>query len=106
MAVSEQQKQEIVSMQDGLNFILSQGALFTLFPIEDWLDGLRRADTIAPILDPTLYRDYLYSGKGELITDLLTAALAFKRAILKAQEQVKANPALGEPHPAYREVGR
>jgi hypothetical protein len=106
MRASQEDKQAIISIHEGWNVVFRQGALLTLFPIEEWLDGLNRADTIAPILDPTAYRDYLYSGKGELIKDLLSAALTFKRAVLKAQEQIKATPALGEPHPDYREEGR
>jgi hypothetical protein len=101
-----ERKAAVLSIQEGWDFIFQQGALLTLFPIEDWLDELNRADTIAPILDPSAYRDYLYSGKGELIKDLLCAALTFKRAVLKAQQQIKANPALGEPHPDYREAAR
>ena len=82
--------------------VFQQGALLAMFPIEEWLQQLQRAETLAPILDPTLYRDYIYSGRDELIRELLEGALAFKRAVVKAQEKIKENPTLGEPHPRYR----
>lgn len=74
---------------DGWSFVFQQGAMLALMPIEDWLEAFDKAESIAPITDPTLYRDYLYDGKGEIIKNVLVAALNFKRAILKAQKEVK-----------------
>lgn len=78
--------------RQGWDFVFRQGAMIALMPIEDWLTALDRAETVGPILDPTLYRDYLQSGKGEVIKDVLHAALAFKRVIVAAQEKVKSHP--------------
>lgn len=72
---------------DGWSFVFRQGAMLALMPIEDWLEAFDKAESIAPITDPTLYRDY--NGKGEIIKNVLVAALNFKRAILKAQKEVK-----------------
>lgn len=77
------------ALREEWTIIFQQGAMLAMFPIEEWLEQLDRADTIVPILDPTLYRDYIYSGKGEIVKDVLRAALTFKRAIMKAQQQVK-----------------
>ena len=74
--------------------VMSQGAMLAMLPIQESLDALNRADTVAWILDPTLYREYLYSGKGELIKDVLQGALQFVAAIKRAQAKVEANPRL------------
>ena len=79
----------IKATQDGWTFVFQQGAMLAMMPIEDWLDAFDKADAIAPITDPTLYRDYLYSGRGEIIKDVLRAALIFKNAVLKAQVEAK-----------------
>lgn len=104
-AMSEEQAAKVSSAQEDWKIIFQQGALIAMFPIEEWLEGFSRVDTIAPILDPTAYRDYLYSGKGELIQDVLRAALAFKRAILEAQRRVTEDPRLGLPVPGYEKAG-
>src|SRR5579875_3260893 len=66
---------EVLALQDGWEFVMQQGAMLALMPIEQWLADFDRADSAGPILDPTLYREYLYSGKGELIRGVLRAAL-------------------------------
>jgi hypothetical protein len=78
----------------GWDLVFQQGVLLSHLPIEEWLAAFGKAESIAPILDPTLYRNYIYSGKGEVIKDVLNAALTFKNAILKAQKQVKENQKL------------
>lgn len=82
-------EEAIQATQDGWTIVFQQGAMLALMPIELWLEAFDKADTVAPITDPTLYRKYLYSGKGELIKDVLRAALTFKQAILKAQATAK-----------------
>lgn len=82
-------KEAIEGLQAGWTAVFQQGAVVALFPIEDWLAALERAENLGPFVDPTLYREYLYSGKGEIIKDVLSAALVFKQAIVKAQRQVK-----------------
>lgn len=82
-------EEAVQATQDGWTFVFQQGAMLAMMPIEEWLGAFDRADATAPILDPTLYRDYIYSGKGEIIKDILRAALTFKQAILKAQKEAK-----------------
>lgn len=82
------EKPEVIALQEGWTFVMNQGASLVMLPIEEWLAGLERADAIAPILDPILYRAYLYSGKGEVIKDVLRAALVFKRAIVEARKKI------------------
>ena len=87
--MSEAVENEIeFDFKQGAEMLMSQGAMIALFPIEKWLSDLERADAIAPILDPTLYRAYIYSGRDNMLKDVLSAALGFKRAILKAQQDV------------------
>jgi hypothetical protein len=86
---SFEEEEAIKSTSDGWSFVFQQGAMLALMPIEEWLEAFDRADAIAPITDPTLYRDYIYSGKGEIIKDVLRGALVFKQAILKAQKEAK-----------------
>lgn len=85
--MSDEEAVEITTT--GWSFVFQQGAMIALMPIEEWLEALDRADTVAPIIDPTKYREYLYSGKGPIIKSVLSAALVFKQAILKAQKEVK-----------------
>jgi hypothetical protein len=84
----------IQQLQDGWDLVMQFGAMIAQLPIEEWLQRLEGADSIAPILDPTLYREYLHSGKGELIKGVLRGAATFKRSIVAAQEQVASDPRL------------
>ena len=82
----EQVDQEAVTaLHQSWDFVMQQGAMLALMPIEDWLADFDRAEMRGPFIDPTLYREYLYSGKGDIIKDVLRGALVFKQAILKAQ---------------------
>ena len=69
--------------------LLAQGAIIALLPIEKWIEDLNRMDTIGPILDPTLYKKYLDSGREQPTKALLTAALRFKLAVLDLQKLVQ-----------------
>lgn len=73
-----------------MELIIQQGALLAQLPLEDMLAKLNTAETLAPMLDPTLYHNYLYSGRDKVTKDLLQAAIHFKAVIVKLQEQVKA----------------
>lgn len=91
-------------LQLGWGLLLSQGAIVAELPIEEWLRGLERADSVAPFLDPTAYRTYLHSGKGELLKEVFAAALVFKRAIQKAQQQVEEDARLQRVYSRTGEV--
>lgn len=90
-------QESVRETQEGWAFVMQQGALLALMPIEDWLTAFERAETLGPILDPTLYRNYLYSSKGDVIKEVLAAAMVFKRAILKAQKDVASSERLRTP---------
>ena len=53
---------EKVSAQDMIKqweAVAQCGALISALPIEEWITKLEQAEAIAPVLDPTLYREYL-----------------------------------------------
>ncbi len=53
--------------------------------LEGWLGALEHNETVAAVVDPTLYRKYIYSKKPEALKTVLSAALALKFAVLKVQ---------------------
>jgi hypothetical protein len=80
---------DLFGFRRGVEFLITQGAMLAMLPMEKWLEELNHSETVAPFLDPTLYRDYIYSGRDNLIKGVLEAGIGFKRAIKKAQEDVK-----------------
>ena len=56
-------------------------------PIEDLLADLSHAETVGPILDPTLYRKALYSGKLDAVRRLAEKALALKQEFERQLEE-------------------
>jgi hypothetical protein len=72
-------------LTDGFNLICSQARLIAMLPIEDWLEALEHAEAIGPFIDPTKYRQYLYSEKPEIIKKILRAALELKRVMEEVQ---------------------
>ena len=79
----------IRDMQNGFDLLVGQSKIIAMLPLEDWLRAFERAETVAPIVDPTLYRDYLYDPecKGKKIKSLIVAAIPLKQAILKIQSE-------------------
>lgn len=79
----------IETMQEGWTLLISQAKIIAMLPLEEWLEAFARAETLGPILDPTLYRGYIYDkdNKSELIQDLIRAAIPLKREILKLQKK-------------------
>jgi len=89
MTDKNQDVEDETDWKDGVQMLITQGALIAMLPVERWLEELNRAETLAPILDPTLFRDYLYSGRDHMLKDVLNAAIQYKAAILKAQKDFK-----------------
>jgi hypothetical protein len=75
--------------QADIEFLFAQAKILAILPLEEWLRDFERAETLAPILDPTLYRNYIYDPekKGEAIKAVIRAAIPLKREILKLREQ-------------------
>lgn len=73
------------TMTEGFDLLCNYSRIIAMLPLEDWRTAFNRAETIAPIIDPTLYREYLYSPKPEIIKDIIEAAIVLKRAVMKHQ---------------------
>ncbi len=81
-------QEAIRTLIDGFDILCNQAKIITMFPIEEWLETLEKGETIAPYIDPTLYRQYIYSRKPELLKKVLKAALELKRTMLEMQPEV------------------
>lgn len=76
--------------QADYELLLQWSALIAMLPIDQWLEDLEHAESIAPVLDPTLYRDYIYSAKPEVLKKVMHAALSLKRTVEEAQQDILA----------------
>jgi hypothetical protein len=61
-----------------------------MLPLEDWDRTFEKAESIGHIVDPTLYRSYIYSDKAKVIRKLIRAAIPLKQAVMEAQAVVLA----------------
>jgi hypothetical protein len=73
------------TMRLGFELLCTYARTIALLPLEDWQQALEQAETVAPVIDPTLFREYLYSDKTKILKSILTAAIPLKRAVLAAQ---------------------
>jgi len=80
----------IQTLTEGWDFVLSQSRLIALMPIEEWLEALEKGESLASIIDPTVYRQYIYSKRPEVLKKVLRAALELKRTVLEVQPDVVA----------------
>ena len=74
------------TMQDGFELLCMFSRNIALLPLEDWLRALNKAETVGAILDPTLYRKYLWSDKAKVLKELIEAAIPLKKTVLASQE--------------------
>jgi hypothetical protein len=88
-------KEAMATLHLGFDLLFNYAKLISMLPLEDWLELLERAESTAPILDPTLYREALYSGKLEAIKKVIRAALELKRTV----EEVRADVLSGKVEP-------
>ena len=75
-------------LQAGYQMLLTWSRNIAMLPLEEWQSQLDRAETLGPILDPTLYRKYLYSDKPDILKSILSAAIPLKHAVLSAQPKI------------------
>lgn len=95
--------QAVEATREGWDAFLAAARLIASLPLEEWLAAFERAEALGPILDPTLYRDYLHDPqrRGETLQGLFTAALPLKAAVRSAQRR-----AVSFVGPARRAEGR
>lgn len=84
------EKEAVNTMVQGFNLFATHSRMIAMLPIEEWLQSLERAETLGPIVDPTLFKAYIHSERTAVLKDILHAALPLKRAVLKHQPAVKA----------------
>lgn len=75
----------IETMKEGFEILCTWSRNIAMLPLEDWDAAFERSESVGHILDPTLYRDYLYSDKAKTIRAIIKAAIPLKQEILKAQ---------------------
>jgi hypothetical protein len=85
---SPENKPDIRMLTEQWTLLMNYARWIAIMPIEEWLEAFELAETTGPILDPTLFRDYLYSGKGDVIKSIMRAALPLKKAVLDAQPKL------------------
>lgn len=88
-------QEAVATLTMGFDLLFNQARVISMLPLEEWLEAFERADAIAPILDPTLYRENLASGKSEALKKLIRAALELKRTV----EEIKADVLSGKVKP-------
>lgn len=74
--------------QADYELLLQWSALIAMLPIDEWLGDLEHAESVAPVLDPTMYRDYIYSKKPEVLKKIMRAALELKRTVEEQQAEI------------------
>jgi len=88
---------ELETLTAGFELLSTWSRNIAMLPLEDWDRALERAETVGPILDPTLFREYLYSDKAKILRRLIAAAIPLKRVVLDAQPTVRAEMERNEP---------
>ena len=86
----ESQKcEERLDQEDWLHMMSALPLLLGLIsdlPLEQALNDLLRAESMGPLLDPTLYKKYIYSGKGDELKEMLNALIRVKTLTLDQAE--------------------
>jgi hypothetical protein len=72
----------------GYELVCQYAKCIAIRPIDKWLEDLEYAENVAPIIDPTLYHQYLYSEKGKILKKILVAALELKRVVEAIQPAI------------------
>ena len=76
--------QDIVNDQiAGFELLMSTAKVVAMLPLEEWLRGLNRAESIAPIIDPTLAKEYFASDKPAVLKDIIEKAIPLKHAVIR-----------------------
>lgn len=69
--------------------VVQFSAMVALIDLGSFLEAMYRAETLGPILDPTLYRTFLYNARArhnlEVVKELAEALLKVKRIVEREQ---------------------
>lgn len=92
---------EYQTTQDQI-FMLAEFA--DTLPLDAFRSRLEHADAVGSILDPTLYRQALQSGKLDAVREVAEAAHDFQKAFRKARDRIaERERRLGGKEPAVHE---
>jgi hypothetical protein len=89
MSDTEAAKGRIEELKLGYELALSYARAVASLPVDIWLAELEHAEAVAPIVDPTLFREYLYSAKPQILKKILRSLLEVKRAVEEAQPEIR-----------------
>jgi hypothetical protein len=81
-------KEAAAVTQQGFEILCMWSRNIAMLPLEDWLEALNRAETIAPIIDPTLYIHYQQSAKAHIIKKLIELAIPLKQHVIASQDKI------------------
>lgn len=87
MAMTE--KEAARYFEQGLEMVALNSRTLAMLPLEEMLEALNRAETAGAIMDPTLYREYIYSDKAKALKELIEACLKVKAVVMKMQPLVR-----------------
>ena len=86
-----QHSRERLDEEDWTHLMCSHPLLLGLIsdlPVEQALSDLSFAESIGPIINPTLAKEYIYSRKGDELKDILNALIRVKTIAL---DQIEAS---------------
>lgn len=76
------------TMKEGFEILCLWSRNIAMLPLEDWREALRKAESVAVIVDPTLMRDYIQSDKPVILKEVLDAAIKLKAVVVKHQATI------------------
>lgn len=89
MPVPKEESKKVRELIAGYDLVCNYARCIAMLPIDKWVEDLEHAEDLGPILDPTLYLEYLYSEKGEVLKKILHAALELKRVVEEVQPIIR-----------------
>jgi hypothetical protein len=58
-------------------------------PIDRWMEDIYRAESVGPVVDPSLFREYLDNPNSRIVKTILLALLEVKRVVEEAQPEIR-----------------
>lgn len=90
--MSEQQESTAAELKETMTATLDLLAMWSrniaMLPLEELAKAFDQAEAAAPVMDPTLFREYLYSPKAQMIRKLIAAAIPLKKIIVDVQPEL------------------
>ena len=81
--------------------VLLHAKLLLDVPLEGFLTRISSAEAVAPFMDPTLYRDVLFSGNLDMIRDVAGALREAQKKIQVVKDEWEARQPKPEPEKRF-----